>query len=128
LQVSIGNDETNVVQIKSWDVSKIGSNPGVRSDLFTRPLYNTRITDFFGGVAQVEVELPSSFHEEFVVCNELDPMEKEFVQVNLTIPTSSPTSIFHHVWLYAKARKNLRIWAALVILGSLVGWVGFVKR
>lgn len=128
MQVSIGNDETNVVQIKSWDVSKIGSNPGVRSDLFNRPLYNTRITDFFGGVAQVEVESPNSFHEEFVVCNESDPMEKESVEVNSMLPTSSPTSIFHHLWLHAKARKNVRAWAALVIIGSLVGWVGFVKR
>lgn len=125
---SIGNDETNVVQIKSWDVSKIGSNPGVRSDLFNRPLYNTRITDFFGGVAQVEVESPNSFPEGFVVCNESDSIEKESVQVTSTIPTSSPTSMFHHVWLYAKARKHFRTWAALVIIGSLVGWVGFVKR
>lgn len=114
--------------IKSWDVSKIGSNPGVRSDLFNRPLYNTRITDFLGGVAQVEVESPNSLHEGFVVCNESDPIEQESVQVTSTIPTGSPTSMFHHVWLYAKERKNFRTWAALVIIGSLVGWVGFVKR
>lgn len=31
------------------------SAPGVRSDLFSRPLDETLITDFFGGVSQAEV-------------------------------------------------------------------------
>ncbi|EAU89109.2 glycosylphosphatidylinositol anchor biosynthesis protein [Coprinopsis cinerea okayama7 len=39
----------------SFDPKKIKSQPGVRSDLFRRPLDQTLITDFFGGVAQVEV-------------------------------------------------------------------------
>jgi phosphatidylinositol glycan class K len=39
----------------SIDPAKINSHPGVRSDLFQRPLDNTLITDFFGGVSQVEV-------------------------------------------------------------------------
>lgn len=33
----------------------IRSTPGVRSDLFARPLDQTRLTDFFGGVSQVEL-------------------------------------------------------------------------
>ena len=33
----------------------IRSHPGVRSDLFHRPLEQTLITDFFGGVAHAEV-------------------------------------------------------------------------
>ncbi|KAF8609119.1 hypothetical protein BDV93DRAFT_535730 [Ceratobasidium sp. AG-I] len=33
----------------------IKSHAGVRSDLFNRPLSETKVTDFFGGVAQVEV-------------------------------------------------------------------------
>jgi len=31
------------------------STPGVRSDLFSRPLDKTLLTDFFGGVSQAEV-------------------------------------------------------------------------
>ncbi|KAF8645746.1 hypothetical protein AX16_007613 [Volvariella volvacea WC 439] len=38
-----------------YDPVKIKSHPGVRSDLFKRPLDKTLITDFFGGVAQAEV-------------------------------------------------------------------------
>jgi phosphatidylinositol glycan class K len=36
----------------------IHSSPGVRSDLFNRPLSETLLTDFFGGVSEVEVLEP----------------------------------------------------------------------
>ncbi|KAK0473713.1 peptidase C13 family-domain-containing protein, partial [Armillaria novae-zelandiae] len=39
----------------SYDVKTILSHPGVRDDLFHRPLNEILITDFFGGVANVEV-------------------------------------------------------------------------
>ncbi|KAF7312229.1 GPI-anchor transamidase [Mycena indigotica] len=38
-----------------YDPVKIASDPGVRSDLFRRPLDQVRITDFLGGVARAEV-------------------------------------------------------------------------
>ncbi|KZV90899.1 hypothetical protein EXIGLDRAFT_616317 [Exidia glandulosa HHB12029] len=38
-----------------YDPVRIKSNASVRSDLFPRPLDRTRLTDFFGGVAQAEV-------------------------------------------------------------------------
>ncbi|KZV99715.1 hypothetical protein EXIGLDRAFT_605368 [Exidia glandulosa HHB12029] len=38
-----------------YNFKQIKSNAGVRSDLFPRPLDATRLTDFFGGVAQAEV-------------------------------------------------------------------------
>ncbi|PCH40692.1 hypothetical protein WOLCODRAFT_99130 [Wolfiporia cocos MD-104 SS10] len=39
----------------TYDFSKIESHAGVRADLFRRPLTETLVTDFFGGVAQAEV-------------------------------------------------------------------------
>ncbi|KAM0750442.1 hypothetical protein T439DRAFT_326408 [Meredithblackwellia eburnea MCA 4105] len=39
------------------------SNAGVRSDLFHRPLNETLLTDFFGGVSQVELS-PNSWDED----------------------------------------------------------------
>lgn len=38
------------------------SNAGVRSDLFRRPLDETLLTDFFGGVSKIELseEIPAS--------------------------------------------------------------------
>ncbi|KAL4244759.1 peptidase C13 family protein [Abortiporus biennis] len=43
---------------KSYDPATIHSHPGIRTDLFRRPLKSTYITDFFGGVAQAEVLPP----------------------------------------------------------------------
>jgi phosphatidylinositol glycan class K len=42
-------------QFDKYDPEAIRSHPGVRSDLFHRPLERTLITDFFGGVAHAEV-------------------------------------------------------------------------
>ncbi|KAI0738307.1 peptidase C13 family-domain-containing protein [Daedaleopsis nitida] len=42
----------------AYDPVKIRSHPGVRSDLFRRPVRDALVTDFFGGVAQVEVLPP----------------------------------------------------------------------
>ncbi|CAL1710765.1 unnamed protein product [Somion occarium] len=41
-----------------YDYEKFMSHAGVRSDLFRRPLDQTYITDFFGGVSQAEVMSP----------------------------------------------------------------------
>jgi hypothetical protein len=47
-------------QFNSFDPVKIKSHPGVRSDLFNRPLSQTLLTDFFGGVSQIEVDEEAS--------------------------------------------------------------------
>ncbi|CAD6906096.1 unnamed protein product [Tilletia controversa] len=39
----------------SYDADKFGSDAGVRTDLFRRHPHDVKITDFFGGVAQVEL-------------------------------------------------------------------------
>lgn len=44
-----------LAQFSTYSYEKIRSHAGVRADLFNRPLDQTLITDFFGGVAQVEV-------------------------------------------------------------------------
>ncbi|KAI0750396.1 peptidase C13 family-domain-containing protein [Fomes fomentarius] len=41
-----------------YDPVKIRSHPGVRSDLFRRPVRDALVTDFFGGVSQAEVLPP----------------------------------------------------------------------
>lgn len=40
----------------SYDIAKIHSTPGVRTDLFNRKLDEVLITDFFGNVQNVEVD------------------------------------------------------------------------
>ncbi|KAF5381265.1 hypothetical protein D9615_008417 [Tricholomella constricta] len=57
----------------TYDVKKINSHPGVRSDLFERRLDGALITDFLGGggggVARVEVSLPPPLPKEEVRLN-----------------------------------------------------------
>ena len=46
------------MQFNIYDPVKIRSHPGVRSDLFRRPVRDALVTDFFGGVSQAEVLPP----------------------------------------------------------------------
>ncbi|CDH53518.1 er membrane glycoprotein subunit of theglycosylphosphatidylinositol transamidase complex [Lichtheimia corymbifera JMRC:FSU:9682] len=39
----------------SYDPAKIASHPGIRSDLFKRPLDKVKVTDFFGNVQNIEL-------------------------------------------------------------------------
>lgn len=59
-----GINKTSTTSMKDlfdkYDPVTIRSHPGVRSDLFHRPLEQTLITDFFGGVAHAEVITDSS--------------------------------------------------------------------
>ncbi|EPQ27607.1 uncharacterized protein PFL1_04745 [Pseudozyma flocculosa PF-1] len=54
----------------NYNPDVIHSDPGVRTDLFHRPLDHVKVTDFFGGVAQVELTRPAArlvpTHEELL--------------------------------------------------------------
>lgn len=55
-----------LLQFDTYSFDRIKSNPGIRTDLFPFDLDSTLLTDFFGGVAQVEVDdepEPSLFEE-----------------------------------------------------------------
>jgi len=107
-------------------VTKIGSNHGVRSDLFKRPLDKTRITDFFGGVAQVEVVNPAD-SIAFTLVSESVPTE-EAVQgprqrVSLPPPTSHATEAMSSFSTLLQEWRIARAWASVGLIGVLVGWV-----
>ncbi|KAF8155499.1 peptidase C13 family-domain-containing protein [Crassisporium funariophilum] len=116
----------------SIDVKKINSNPGVRSDLFKRPLDKTRITDFFGGVAQVEVLPPLGAMSSSVFLETSTPGEGPKAQVEVQVPQQKlsfpqipePSSSFtalHHEW------KTARAWVSVILIGVLFGWVTFKR-
>uniref|UniRef100_V5EZD4 GPI-anchor transamidase n=1 Tax=Kalmanozyma brasiliensis (strain GHG001) TaxID=1365824 RepID=V5EZD4_KALBG len=48
-------NETIKMLFDAYDREKIESDPGVRSDLFRRELGDVKVTDFFGGVSQVDL-------------------------------------------------------------------------
>ncbi|KAI5846796.1 peptidase C13 family-domain-containing protein [Tricharina praecox] len=65
----------------SYDMYKIHSDPGVRTDLFNRALDEVLITDFFGNVQNVEVD-GSGEEEKWQV----DAAELAKLAANITVP------------------------------------------
>jgi len=126
----------------SYDFDKIASHAGVRADLFPRPLRNTLITDFFGGVAQAEV-FPAAL-------DEVHPRPLDGAPPVLDKPAGSPANAtetspvstkgeplvvdFADVFAQASTAgdaalaSRYRAWASTVLVGALVGWVGVKHR
>ena len=42
-------------KFNTYDPNLMHSTPGIRTDLFPRPMTETLVTDFFGGVAHAEI-------------------------------------------------------------------------
>lgn len=125
----------------AYDPVKIRSHPGVRSDLFQRPLESVLITDFLGGVAQAEVfpvinesldtspqqdmqdvaedERPSTIHSAPVTPQLQHQRDWE------TGPTLVGNEPFDRPW-YVDA-KELRKWTSVFLVSSLVGWVSLAR-
>lgn len=136
--LSMGHRYAEIIfsfQFSSIDPAKINSHFGVRTDLFQRPLSKTRITDFFGGVAQAEIisttniRTSSSAADEAVKENleksELHDVEEQRNQSVVRQGQPNPpvgirTSLFE---AWSTRHKTLRTWGSVVLLGSLVGWV-----
>ena len=107
---------TIYAQFDKYDPEIINSHPGVRSDLFHRPLERTLITDFFGGVAHAEImdtgptRVPSSpLVQPFAQADSITNIE-QLVEV-LHTPTDG--TVDHRVRL-------LRAWGSVGIMGLLV--------
>lgn len=108
----------------TYDVNKIGSHPGVRSDLFRRPLSRALITDFFGGVSQVELSPepvagpPHEKQEPISILTE--PEEPKRILASLA-PASKHVPPPGGIW------HQLRAWSGMAVMVGLVGWVGLRK-
>ncbi|KAG2143072.1 peptidase C13 family-domain-containing protein [Suillus clintonianus] len=118
----------------SYDPVKIYSHPGIRSDLFRRPLDKTLITDFFGGVAQAEVfplqeVVGSSNHHEKDPA--LPPTSREpdalSVPVVLSTTVTSLPTLAGETNVWDSGWKGVRKWTSVFIVGCLVSWVSFVR-
>ncbi|KAL4072514.1 peptidase C13 family-domain-containing protein [Scleroderma yunnanense] len=142
LEIMEGINKTSQVSMQdlfsSYDPVKIRSHPGVRSDLFRRPLESTLITDFFGGVSQAELfpiiedssnMLPQKTMEDSFQDNL--PSDLVNTQTN-RVPESSATDIKFGTFgndnqTWDVLWKDLRKWTPIVVVGSLVGWVSLAR-
>ena len=103
------------------------STPGVRSDLFSRPLDKTLLTDFFGGVSQAEVvteEAIESHTRSAVTEKVLHPsmgerkskaLKPSAVKVG-TLEGPSPTD-------NGILGVTTRAWAGAGLIGLFVAWI-----
>jgi len=116
----------------SYNFDKIRSHAGVRSDLYPRLLDQSLITDFFGGVAQVEVMPPESpttsmsqsSTEDKPVFSSTASIARQPVR-----PTTRPQSLPHvtEVLFVWRADSNTRAWWSVALVGLLVGWVAAMR-
>ena len=99
------------------------STPGVRSDLFPRPLGKALVTDFFGGVSQAEVVAEEAIesHMRSILAENLPgpgsgekkpkvvrPFAGEFTE-----PSSNDDGIFSAM---------IRAWAGASLIGLFIAW------
>ena len=103
------------------------STPGVRSDLFPRPLDKALLTDFFGGVSQAEVvaeEALESHARSDVTwsvphsnADERRPKAMKPSTVNMDTPTGSlPKGD-------STPSATIRAWAGAGLIGLFVAWI-----
>ncbi|KAI8884889.1 hypothetical protein K501DRAFT_181119 [Backusella circina FSU 941] len=69
--IDMTSDKTLQDLFNTYDPVKIASHPGIRSDLFNRPLDKVKVTDFFGNVQNVELT------------KKRYPLQEEFTEVSL---------------------------------------------
>jgi len=92
----------------SYDAEKIKSTPGIRSDLFRRPLDQVRVTDFFGSVQSVELT-PSRYNltaasSESYLLEKPAVKEEEEEDIALSSHTKIPTK--SHRVFHVQEKKN----------------------
>ena len=119
------------MQFTMYDPIRIRSHPGVRSDLFQRPVGSALVTDFFGGVADVDV-IESHLYQDLEAS--WDKQEPEspprLNNVRSDVNASRPTE---RVGSRLPPRRSgavheKRAWTGLGMVGLLVGFVLFQSR
>ncbi|KAF8137535.1 peptidase C13 family-domain-containing protein [Boletus edulis] len=141
LEFMEGINKTSQVSMQdlfsSYDPAVIRSHAGVRSDLFRRPLDKTRITDFFGGVAQAEIFPPAQESAQaFYPDNERLPETLQHVDIppesDPVVPHCNPDGIRDNITLplleseaWDTRWKDVRKWSSVLLVVSLLAWVSF---
>ncbi|KAF9269030.1 hypothetical protein L218DRAFT_916553, partial [Marasmius fiardii PR-910] len=103
----------------SYSVPKIGSHPGVRSDLFQRPLGEALITDFFGGVANVDVGESAFGRDDTVVSEIVQPLAKDVSETLRPLRRQE----LHNNQNVLQGLPSVRAWASFLLIGLIIGAV-----
>ncbi|KAK4051233.1 glycosylphosphatidylinositol anchor biosynthesis [Microbotryomycetes sp. JL201] len=99
----------------------IGSTAGVRTDLFNRPLTDVLLTDFFGGVSQVELsdgEVESTDMPVDVLDDDYVPSDSAQLDVQADLVRDSVSRATTDGWVETRAL----VASALVIVAQVGAW------
>jgi GPI-anchor transamidase subunit K len=111
------------VQFDTYEPEKMKSTPGVRSDLFPRPLDRTLLTDFFGGVSQAEVvsEEAIESHMKSTPAENLpdpNPGKKKAKAVKpFAVKLEEPSLKWDGI-----TSATIRAWAGAGLIGFFIAW------
>lgn len=119
-----GINKTSATSMKDlfdkYDPEIIRSHPGVRSDMFHRPLERTLITDFFGGVAHAEVMDAGPMHGLFSPLVSTIAQDDSIIKDDHNLVEVLPNRIER---TEDYRLRLLRAWGSVGIMGLLVTWV-----
>ncbi|KAM5545767.1 hypothetical protein V8D89_000805 [Ganoderma adspersum] len=125
----------------TYDPVKIRSHPGVRSDLFRRPLHDVLVTDFFGGVSQAEVLPPlnapprprSTSDEAFQVPNS-DAHDENLTEVLISVGDLDGQAFLAAIGQGPKSEvgeplvRKARTWASTLVVFVLAFWAASRRK
>ncbi|GAA5805102.1 glycosylphosphatidylinositol anchor biosynthesis [Helicostylum pulchrum] len=113
------SDKTLQELFDTYDPVKIASHPGIRSDLFNRPLDKVKVTDFFGNVQNVE--LTKSRYPLLQDRENVEEEEKEAPVLNNYTSLTKSTSHLFDSFLVEKSSKSSAIFG--IVVTSIIGYV-----
>ena len=128
-------------QFNTYDPVKIRSHPGVRSDLFRRPLHDALVTDFFGGVSQAEVlpplnapPRPQSTPDEGFQAPKPDTHEENLTEVLTSVGDVDGQAFLAALGHGPKSEggepliRKTRTWASTLVVFVLAFWAASRRK
>ncbi|TFK46795.1 hypothetical protein OE88DRAFT_1720976 [Heliocybe sulcata] len=111
----------------TYSFEKIKSTPGVHSDLFTRPLDRTLITDFFGGVARAELIDENAIVEHTsgptTDVDEAELARSEDIPLPDILADTKNSATSGRRSSSPGLMKQLRAWCPVAVIGVLATWI-----
>ncbi|KAI8098416.1 peptidase C13 family-domain-containing protein [Gilbertella persicaria] len=116
--IDMTSDKTLQDLFNTYDPAKIASHPGIRSDLFHRPLDKVKVTDFFGNVQNVE--LTKNRYPLLTESTEIETIQQEPMVSNQTVSDH----LYHSFLVQRKTQTDSLLASSLGILFILcLGYV-----
>ncbi|KAG1223045.1 hypothetical protein G6F62_011685 [Rhizopus arrhizus] len=109
--IDMTSDKTLQDLFSTYDPAKIASHPGIRSDLFHRPLDKVKVTDFFGNVQNVELTKAKYPLEEDEIIHTHEPVSRV---------ENNHTSTHNHLYHSFLVQKDNGFISSLLGMASII--------